>query len=149
MAKTDNPVRDLKLLVETYHQKAADYYSGHPEGVSRMILTIGELWFAVDATSIHELPLLAQYEPQIPTMVFQALLIGSEQEMRRLEQLEDYILERNRVAKEWAAPSIFCSFGTPGSFAVEFFRTSTRHQQLKHEIEEDAMEKRQEKRDEF
>lgn len=149
MAKTDSPVRDLKRLVETYHQNAAVYYSGHPEGASRMILTIGELWCAADAMSIDELPLLAQYEPQIPAVVFQALLLSSEQEMRRLKQLEDYVVQRNRVAKEYAAPSIFCSFGKHGSFAVEFFRTSTRHQQLKHEIEEDAMEKRQEKREEF
>lgn len=149
MAKANDPVQDLKRLVEVYHQKAADYYSGRPEGFSRMILTIAELWCAVDATCIREIPLLTQYEPQIPTVVFRALLPPSEQEMRRLKRLEDYVLERNRVAKKWASPSIFCSFGKPGSFAVEFFRTSTRHQQLKHEIEEDAMAKRQEKRVEF
>ncbi|KXH25073.1 hypothetical protein CSIM01_12989 [Colletotrichum simmondsii] len=149
MAKTDSPVRDLKRLIETYHQKASEYYFGHPEGVSRMVLTIGELWRAVDATSVSELPLLARYEPQIPTVVFQALLLGSEQEMQRLKNLEDYIVERNRVAKEWSFPSIFCSFGKPGSFAVEFFNTSARLQQLKHEIEEDAMDKRQQKRNEF
>ncbi|KAI8263017.1 hypothetical protein K4K58_013223 [Colletotrichum sp. SAR11_239] len=150
MAKTDTPVRDLKRLIETYHQNASEYYcSGHPEGVSKMILTLGEVWCAVDAASIRELPLLARYEPQIPTVVFQALLLGSKQEMQRLKKLEDYVISRNSVAKEWSSPSIFCSFGKTGSFAVEFFRTSQRHQQLKHEIEEDAMNKRNQKKDEF
>ncbi|KAJ3941981.1 hypothetical protein N0V92_013802 [Colletotrichum tropicale] len=150
MAKTDSPVRDLKRLIENYHQMASDYYySGHPEGVSRMTLTLGEVWCAVDAVSVRELPLLARYEPQIPTVVFQALLLGSKQEMQRLKKLEDYVISRNRVAKEWSSPSIFCSFGKTGSFAVEFFRTSQRHQQLKHEIEEDAMTKRNQKKDEF
>lgn len=149
MPKADNPVRDLKQLIETYHNKAVGYYSARPEGVSRMILTIGELWYAADVATIHELPLLADYDPQIPTMVWQALLLSSMREMERLQHLEAYILERKNAAQKLNKPSIFLSFGEPGSFAVEYFRGSTRHQQIKYEIEADATVKRQEKQQEF
>lgn len=149
MEKTDKTVRELKQLVETYHQKAANYYSVRPEGASRMVLTIGELWYAADVASIHEVPLLADFDPEIPTTVWQALLLSSARDMRRLKRLEDYVLERKRIARKLDYPSIFHSFGQPGSFAVEFFRDSTRLQQFKYEIERAATSTRQEKREEF
>lgn len=149
MRKADNPVQDLRYLIEAYHAKSANYYSRRPEGASRMILTILELWYAADVASIQDLPLLADYNPQIPAVLWQSLLLGSLQDMKRLQRLEIYI--RNRVKSTGKAdrPYILGSFGSPGSFAVEYFRNSTRLQQLKYEIEADAAAKRQEKRDEF
>ncbi|KAL3446142.1 hypothetical protein BJX65DRAFT_296583 [Aspergillus insuetus] len=149
MRKADNPVQDLRYLIEAYHAKVANYYSGRPEGASRMILTILEVWYAADVAAIQELPLLADYNPQIPAVLWQSLLLGSLQDMKRLQRLEIYIRNRVKSAEKANRPYILGSFGSPGSFAVEFFRNSTRLQQLKHEIEADAAAKRQEKRDEF
>ncbi|RSM12590.1 hypothetical protein CEP52_002280 [Fusarium oligoseptatum] len=145
----DNPVRDLRILIEAYHTKAASYYSGRPEGASRMILTISELWYAADVAATQELPLLADYNPEIPVVLWQALLLGPLQDMERLQRLENYISNRVKVAEKADRPSILGSFGSPGSFAVEFFRNSTRHQQIKYEIEAEAAAKRREKREEF
>ncbi|KAH7361362.1 hypothetical protein BKA66DRAFT_444743 [Pyrenochaeta sp. MPI-SDFR-AT-0127] len=145
MKKVDHPVRELKQLLEKYHRKALEYYSGRPEAASRMILTIGELWLAADVAAVHEIPLLANYNPQIPTMVWQALLLGSVQEMQRLKRIEDYVTARGRLAQKLENPAIFFSFGEPGSFAVEYYRQSMRHQKIKREIEEEAYEKEREK----
>ncbi|OAR01441.1 hypothetical protein LLEC1_04033 [Akanthomyces lecanii] len=149
MKRADSCVRDLKLLVEFYHAKAAIYYSDRPEGASRMILTIAELWCAADRVATHETPLLANYQPLVPTMVWQALLLSSKEEMQRLKHLEDYMHKRQKVAEELERPSIFSSFGLPGSFAVEFFSSSEQHQKIKYEIESEAARTRQEKREEF
>ncbi|KAI1071472.1 hypothetical protein LB507_005472 [Fusarium sp. FIESC RH6] len=149
MRKVDNPVRDLRILIEAYHTKAASNYSCRPEGASRMVLTISELWYAADVAAIQELPLLADYNPEVPVVLWQALLLGSLQEMERLQRLEMYISNRAKVAEKVDRPSILGSFGSPGSFAVQFFANSTRHQQIKYEIEAEANTKRREKREEF
>lgn len=149
LMKSNQPVKELKQLLEIYHQKAATHYSGRPEALSRMILTIGELWLAADVATVHELPLLANYKPQIPMVVWQALLLGSAKEMQRLKRLEDYVTERGRSAEEIRSPAIFFTFGEPGSFPVEYYRQSVRHQQMKLDIENDAYDKREEKVGEF
>jgi hypothetical protein len=149
MGQADSPVRDLRILIEAYHMKAASYYSGRPEGASRMVLTISELWYAADVAAIQDLPLLADYNPQIPVVLWQALLLGPLHDMERLQRLETYISNRVKVAEKLDRPSILGSFGWPGSFAIEFFRNSTRHQQIKYEIEADAAAKRREKREEW
>jgi predicted Zn-ribbon and HTH transcriptional regulator len=149
ISKADNPVKGLGYLIEAYHAKAASYYSGRPEGASRMILTILELWYAAYVAAIQELPLLADYNPPIPAVLWQSLLLGSMRDMRRLQRLEIYIRDRVPFADKADKPYILGSFGSPGSFAVKFFRNSTQLQQLKYEIEADAAAKRQEKRDEF
>lgn len=149
MKRADGCVRDLKLLVEFYHAKAAIYYSDRPEGASRMILTIAELWRAADRVATHEIPLLANYQPLVPTMVLQALLLSSKEEMQRLKSIESYVHERQKSAEKLERPSILSSFGLPGSFAVEFFSSSEQHQKIKYEIESEAARTRQEKREEF
>lgn len=145
----DSAVRDLRLLIEQYHARAVAYYRPRPEGMSRMILVISELWRAADMITLQEIPLLADYLPEVPTMVWQGLLLSSKSEMQRLKQLEDYMYKRQKTAEDLELPSIFTSLGLSGSFAVEYFKTSTRHQRLKYEIESDATHVRREKKEEF
>jgi predicted Zn-ribbon and HTH transcriptional regulator len=149
MRKTDNPVQALRHLLEAYHSRAAKYYTESPEGASRMVLTTSELWCAADIAAIQQLPLLADYSPQIPVILWQALLLGSLDDMKRLRRLEIYLQKRVKTSEKADRPSVFSSFGSPGSFAVQFFSKSTRHQQIKSEIEAEAATKRQEKREEF
>lgn len=149
LMKSDRPVKELKQLLETYHQKAASYYAECPEALSRMILTTGELWLAADKATVHELPLLANYQPQIPMVVWQALLLGSREEMRRLKRIEDYVAKREKRAEKSGNPAVFFSFGEPGSFAVEYYRQSMQHQQVKRDVENDAYNRREEKVEEF
>ncbi|KAJ3489573.1 hypothetical protein NLG97_g5962 [Lecanicillium saksenae] len=145
----DNTVRDLKLLAEQYHSRSSTYYSSHTEGASRMVLTLAELWCAADKVAVREIPLLADYQPEVPMKLFQGLLLSSREEMARLKQLEDYVIGRQKIASELDRPSIFSSLGLPESFSVEYFKISPRLQRLKYEIESDAERVRQEKREEF
>ncbi|RSL41725.1 hypothetical protein CEP54_015727 [Fusarium duplospermum] len=128
----------LKELIQSYHQVASRQYSGRPEGASKMLLTIGELWAAMDKAAIHALPSLTLYEPEVPIELWQALLLTAGVETRRLHRLEKYLLNRQLAAKGEGRPSIFRAYGCPRSFSVEYFSASPEHQQLKAKIEAQA-----------
>ncbi|RSL78159.1 hypothetical protein CEP52_017659, partial [Fusarium oligoseptatum] len=140
---------ELKELIQSYHQVASRQYSGRPEDASRMLLTIGELWAAMDKAAIHALPSLTLYEPEVPIEIWQALLLTAGVEARRLHRLEKYLLNRHLVAKKEGRPSIFRAYGCPRSFSVEYFSVSLEHQQLKAKIEAQAWAQRQEKKKEL
>ncbi|RMI92894.1 hypothetical protein CDV36_016575, partial [Fusarium kuroshium] len=140
---------ELKELIQSYHQVASRQYSGRPEGASRMLLTIGELWVAMDKAAIHALPSLKLYEHEVPIEVWQALLLTSGVEAERLHRLEQYLLSRHIVARGEGRPSLFRSYGCPGSFSVEYFSASLKHQLLKIEIEAQAQTERQAKKEEL
>ncbi|KAJ9413498.1 hypothetical protein QL093DRAFT_2594586 [Fusarium oxysporum] len=145
----ENLCGDLKRLVQSYHSEASRWYSSRPEGASRMLLTIGELWVAADKAAIHALPMLRCYEHEVPTEVWQTLLLASMADMERLHSLEAYLLNRQRVAQSKNRPSIFRSYGHRDSFPVQYFSGSVEHQQLKAEIEERALAQRQAKIEEL
>ncbi|RGP60188.1 hypothetical protein FSPOR_10777 [Fusarium sporotrichioides] len=56
----------LEDLIQSYHQVASRQYSDQTESASRMLLTIGELWVAMDKAAIHAIPSLKLYEPEVP-----------------------------------------------------------------------------------
>ncbi|GKU07943.1 unnamed protein product [Fusarium langsethiae] len=145
----ENLCGDLKRLVQSYHSEASRWYVSRPEGASRMLLTVGELWVAADKAAIHAIPMLNCYEPEVPTEVWQALLLASMADMERLHSLEAYLLNRQHVARSINRPSIFRSYGHRYSFPVQYFSGSVEHQQLKAEIEERALAQRQAKIEEL
>ncbi|RGP77963.1 hypothetical protein FLONG3_3920 [Fusarium longipes] len=136
----------LKVLLESYHSMANNWYASRPEGASRMFLTIGEIWVAVDKAALHTCPLLNQYSAEVPTRVWQALLLQSKTDMMRLQRLEKYLQERNVTPK---LPSVFHSFGDPNSFASQYFKQSSNLQRTKAFIEETAQQDKQAKIEEF
>ncbi|RMI92606.1 hypothetical protein CDV36_016576, partial [Fusarium kuroshium] len=140
---------ELKELIQCYHRVASHQYSGCPEGASRMLLTIGELWVAMDKAAIHALPSLTLYEHEVPIGVWQALLLTAGVEAERLHRLEQYLLNRQIVARGEGRPSLFRSYGCPGSFSVVYFSASLKHQLLKIEIEAQAQTERQAKKEEL
>ncbi|KAF5698569.1 hypothetical protein FMUND_15060 [Fusarium mundagurra] len=144
-----NSCGDLKRLIQSYHSEASRWYFSRPEGASRMLLTVGELWVAADKAAIHALPMLNYYEPEVPTEVWQALLPASSADMERLHRLEEYLLNRQRVSRSMNRPSIFRSYGHRYSFPVQYFSGSVQHQQLKTEIEERALAQRKAKIEEL
>lgn len=141
--------QNLTHLIQIYHSAARTWYSSLPEGASRMLLTIGELWIAADKAAIHAIPMLEDYDPEVPTEVWQALLFSSVVDMERLHRLEIYLLKRQKLASTKKLPSVFRSFGEGYSFPVRYFVQSTAHQEMKQRIENDATTQREAKRDEF
>ncbi|CVL08879.1 uncharacterized protein FMAN_14113 [Fusarium mangiferae] len=139
----------LQQSLCSYYNTAADWYSRRPEGASRMLLTIGELWIAIDRAAIHKYPMLQEYKTEVPTDVWQALLIHSKDDMARLHRLESHLLERERTAALHRRPSIFRSYGETSSFSVRYFVKSTKLQAKKMEIEKSASQRRQDRIKEF
>ncbi|TFA98909.1 hypothetical protein CCMA1212_009268 [Trichoderma ghanense] len=136
-------------LMYRYHQLAKPWYSGRPEGTSRMVLVCLELWIAVDKVATNALPLLKEYEHEIPLEVLQALLLGFREDMERLHRAETYLQHRRDNARSFRKPSIFVSYGLSRSFPVEYFTSSLLHQSLLRDIELWAHTQRDLKREEF
>ncbi|KPA36751.1 hypothetical protein FLAG1_10461 [Fusarium langsethiae] len=140
---------ELQQSLYSYHNAAAGWYSSLPEGASRMLLTIGELWIAIDNAATHRYPMLLEYETEVPTDVWQALLLHSKDNMTRLHRLESHLLERKRTAALHGRPSIFRSYGETSSFSVKYFAKSSKLQAKKMQIEQSALQRRQAKIQEF
>ncbi|EXK26576.1 hypothetical protein FOMG_16822 [Fusarium oxysporum f. sp. melonis 26406] len=145
----DDACKKLKELIQSYHQVASRQYPDRPEGASRMLLTVGELWVAMDKAAIHAIPSLMLYEPEVPIEIWQALLLTAGAKAERLHLFEKYLLNRQRVAQEDGRPSIFRSYGCSRSFLIDYFSASPEHQQLKARIEAQAWAQRQEKKREL
>ncbi|ETS86668.1 hypothetical protein PFICI_00496 [Pestalotiopsis fici W106-1] len=133
---------DLRDLTEKYHADAKAYYRNLPEGISRMFLTILELWVAADRVAVTALPLLRDYQHEIPVELYQALLLSRIHDMERLDKAEKYLIERKAFALQKDFPSVFRSFGDAGSFSTRYFSDSHKHQRLLIEIEEYANKER-------
>ena len=136
-------------LMYRYHELAKPWYSGRPEGISRMVLVCIELWIAADKVATNALPLLMEYEHKIPLELFQALLLAFREDMERLHRAETYLQHRQEDAQSRHRPSIFDSYGVPRSFPVEYFTLSPSHQNLMRDIELWAHTQRNLKREEF
>ncbi|KAG4253839.1 hypothetical protein FPRO03_14239, partial [Fusarium proliferatum] len=136
----------LKVLLESYHSAAKACHSAHPEATSRMLLTIGEIWIATDKAALHNYPMLKEYDAEVPTEIWQALLFQSKADMIRLQRLETYLRGRKRMPSK---PSVFRSFGDSMSFPVRYFQQTSELQSKKLSIEERAELDKQAKISEF
>lgn len=136
---------DLANLLSEYHKAARSYYENSPEGSSRMLLTVLEIWIAMDKSAVTHIPLMRQYSTHVPVELFKGLLLGHIQDMGRLHQAEEYLLKRENVARHENRPSIISSFGTKGCFSSQYFDQSPSHQKLLLDIEDAARRERQQK----
>lgn len=136
---------ELAALLFEYHKYAQRYYENSPEGTSRMLLVLLEIWTALDKSAMMTIPLMRDYSPEVPMVLFQGLLLARVGDMARLHRAERHMLDREASAQDAAKPSIFVSFGHSESFSVRFFDQSGSHQSLRHSIEEQARKDRQAK----
>ncbi|TVY25882.1 hypothetical protein LHYA1_G005662 [Lachnellula hyalina] len=138
----------LGYLIQSYHRTASISYSGNPETLSLMLLTILELWIACDKSAVHICLLLRDYDPEIPGQLLQSLILPLRSQMERLLRAEDY-LDRRRANVRSSSPSIFREFGSQHSFSVRYFDQSLEHQNLIEEIRKRATQAKEEKQSEF
>jgi hypothetical protein len=142
----DSSCRDLKGLLINYHTAAECQYHGNPETISRMHLTVLEIWIAIDRAAIHATPSIDQYQPEIPVAVYQGLALGCYDEMERLAAAEQYLNNRHT---DTSRHSILRNFGHRNSFQVSYVDGSPPHLQLLDQINRDAQNRRQKKETEF
>ncbi|KAF8260955.1 hypothetical protein EI94DRAFT_1609035 [Lactarius quietus] len=132
--------------VEQYVAGAKDFF-GTAEDNSIMILTILDLWVAIDIFAIQQCPLLKQYSPEIPAAFLHPLLLHHSGSLKRALFIEEYLCRRHGEAVQ--VTSIFSNNVSESSFSVQYFRSSESLQRLYDDVNTRAHESRAEKRAEL
>ncbi|KAF8551326.1 hypothetical protein OG21DRAFT_1541446 [Imleria badia] len=136
VTNNDDACVELEILANKYSLSALKTYADNPELLSVMLLTMIELWVALDKIALREIPMLADYSPEVPTSLLEDLLLCKTANLSRLRCLYQYISRRHSQSHNgW---TVFASPVTADSFAVRFFRRSSFLQHLKARIEEVA-----------
>jgi hypothetical protein len=129
----------IASCIQQYYLGARKLYGTNPEDNSVMILTIMDLWVALDRLAIQECPLLKQYSPEIPSNTLHCLLLHRSSTLKRALHIEEYLCRRSREALD--LPSVFSNSADDSCFAVKYFRTSKSHQRIYDEITRDVWNK--------
>ncbi|KAH9063764.1 hypothetical protein EDB83DRAFT_804615 [Lactarius deliciosus] len=137
----------IASCVEQYFTSAREIYGADPEENSVMILTIMDLWKALDTLTIRQCPLLRSYSPEIPRDFLHPLLLHRSGSLRRAKLIEKYIFQRHEEASY--VTSIFSDKPINSSFAVQYFCSSPRLQRLYADIYKRAQREREKKRTEL
>ncbi|KAH7882707.1 hypothetical protein F5I97DRAFT_1931318 [Phlebopus sp. FC_14] len=145
--RAQSACESLEMLSSIYAEKALETYKGNPENLSIMLLTLLELWVALDMIAVKAIPLLAEYSPEVPETLLHSLLLRTTSQLRRLQRAHEYLRQRHSKAKKGF--SVFSSKITHQSFAVRYFWNSSPLQNLKSRIEQSARQDRASKLEEL
>ena len=145
--REESACETLGSCLEQYISIAATQYSSTPEAQSLMLLTIMELWVALDTIAIDQCPLLSSYSPEIPASFLDPLLLRQAKSIGRAARIEHYL--RRRHSSATCATSIYSDKLDNTTFAVRYFQRSPPLQAVKASIESDAANAREEKRTEL
>ncbi|KAI0076422.1 hypothetical protein K474DRAFT_1755904 [Panus rudis PR-1116 ss-1] len=126
----------LSSCMKQYFKAAQKNYTSSPESLSIMVLTLMELWVALDKITTNQCPLLLSYSCGIPPDFLQHLLIRDPLSLERAQAVELYLHLRLRGST--CTDSIFSDRATPNSFAVRYFDRSDELKELLARIERDA-----------
>lgn len=124
----DQYCKDLQQEMQQYQRFASAAYKSDPEQLSLMLITLLEMWQAMDSSALTLYPLLANYEPEFPRGLLYPLQLSQLADLRRVQDIETYLQHRRTVAKS-SYPSIFRDV-LPLSFAVRYFDQCQEMQQL-------------------
>jgi len=148
-ASTDNRRAPdvIASCIQQYYVTVKDLYETNPEDNSVMILTILDLWMALDRIVVYQLPMLKEYSPEIPSTFLHDLLLHRESTINRALHIEEYLRQRHTEA--FRVTSIFSNDVNDSCFAVRYFRTSQDLNRLYDEINAHAESERETKRAEL
>ena len=139
VTNVDEACAQLGILMDKYMEKAYENISVGEEFTSIRILTGIELYVALDKLAVKEIPMLADYPPEVPIAYLERLLLRKTTSLHRLSCAYQYLSARHSQSRSgW---SLLSNEFTEDSFPVRFYGQSPRLQQLKARIERDAMEK--------
>ncbi|KAG1773378.1 hypothetical protein EV702DRAFT_577072 [Suillus placidus] len=140
---TDSACVSIEACASAYSSRALQAYKGNPENMSIMLLTLFELWVAMDKIVVGQIPLLAEYSPEIPLTLWECLLIRKASALDRLKKLHAYLKARHCQASTRLSAFSFTNDGK--SLAARYFYQSSKLQSLKVRIETEAQNEREEK----
>ncbi|KAG2757812.1 hypothetical protein P692DRAFT_20789290 [Suillus brevipes Sb2] len=133
----------IEACASAYSSRALKAYKGNPENLSIMLLTLFELWVAMDKIVVRQIPILAEYSPEIPLALWECLLIRKASALDRLKTLHAYLKARHCQTSSHLSALSFTDDGK--SFAARYFHQSSELQRLKVRIEAEAQIEREEK----
>ena len=143
VTNVDEACEQLEILMDKYMTKAYTRKDSekNPEDLSIRLLTGIELYVALDKLVVKEVPMLADYPPEIPTAFLERLLLRKTTNLHRLSCAYQYLSGRySRSCPGWSVLSD-AEF-TKDSFPVRYYDQSPDLQHLKARIEsEEAMRK--------
>jgi hypothetical protein len=137
----------IASCIGQYLSGAKDLYGTNAEDNSIMILTILDLWVAMDTFAIQLCPLLKKYSPEIPARFLHSLLLHRSDSLKRALFIEEYLCRRHEGTLE--ASPIFSNYAPELSFSIQYFRSSESLQRLYADINTRAHEERARKRAEL
>ena len=138
VANTGEACTQLGRLLDRYVSSAPDVYWGAPEPYSIMGLTAFELWVVLDKLVVEEIPMLAEYSPEILIPSLELLHLRETTHLHRLSGAYQYLLGRHSRSR--AGLSLPSDEFDDDSFPVRYCDSSPDLQQLQSCIEE-AMER--------
>ncbi|KAG8733132.1 hypothetical protein FRC11_008540 [Ceratobasidium sp. 423] len=127
-----------------YLTDAKSYYTADMADRSIMMLTLMRIWMAIDQLATEGCALLREFSPELPEDILDPLLLRTTQHIEQARTIQEYIHRRHAGASA-GNPSIFSDEATSTCFAVRYFKTSSRHQQVKAAIEAHAEEQKNRK----
>ena len=133
-SRDDSACKTLGSYLEQYFSVAAKQYSSTPEAQFLMLLTIMELWVALDTIAVIQCPLLSSYSPEISASVLDPLLLRRAKSIERAARIEHYL--RCRHSSVTCATSIYSDHLDNTTFAVRYFQGLPPLQAVKASIEQ-------------
>ena len=121
LVATDRHCSQLANKIIDYQDAALLAYSANPEQSSVMILTIIEVWMALDMAAIKLFPLLMQYDPGIPHDCLEVLQLVRLSDLRRLRVLQNY-LQNRKLRASHSSQSVFGDV-SKDCFSVKYFES--------------------------
>jgi len=143
-SQDESACETLGSCLEQYISIATIQYSSTPEAQSLMLLTIMELWVALDTIAVIQCPLLSAYSPEISASVLDPLLLRRAKSIERAARIECYL--RCRHSSATCVTSIYSDQLDNTTFAVRYFQGSPSLQAVKASIERVAADAREKKR---
>lgn len=128
---------DLGERIEDYIAVAKPAYNGNPLKNSIMVLTVMELWVALDKLVVNEFRLLSDFSPELNESFLATLLLPQAQQRARLTRVENHIIVR-RASAHARSDSVFSKNLTGYTFSVRYFRNSPALLLLEDEIVKSA-----------
>lgn len=122
-----------------YHGTAAETYQGNVQDQSIMLLTLFEIWMAVDRLATSSFPLLCDYLPEVTATLLEPLLLRFSTSLQRAARIMQYCRNRTQQAKYG---SVYFNSVNETSIGVRYFHETPLLKELKSKIEQDANQER-------
>jgi hypothetical protein len=134
----DEACAQLEILMDKYMMKDWELTRKltNAEHMSTKLLTGIELYIALDKLVVKEVPMLADYPPEISIGGLERLLLRKTTSLHRLSCAYQYLSARHSRSR--SRSSVLSNEFTEDCFPVRYYDQSPHLQQLKARIEEDA-----------